>query len=91
MAETWDVFISYGHQDAEWVGELAANLHRGGFNVFLDIWELVGGDSLIIERAPARLSESRARGQWRRSLSAGSSLRSRREMAQTRPSPSHST
>ena len=40
----WDVFISYGHADADWVGTLAANLHRVGFNVFYDVWELVGGD-----------------------------------------------
>ncbi len=59
--------------------------------VRVEIPELVGGGSLIIKRAPPRLSESRVRGQCRRSLSAGSSLRSRREMAQTRPSPSHST
>src|SRR4051794_3178539 len=42
--EQWDVFVSYGHEDAEWVGELAGNLHRDGFEVFLDEWELVGGD-----------------------------------------------
>src|SRR5438445_3815198 len=40
----WDVFISYGHADADWVGTLAANLHWVGFNVFYDVWELVGGD-----------------------------------------------
>jgi tetratricopeptide (TPR) repeat protein len=40
----WDVFVSYGHEDAEWVRMLAANLHRAGFDVFLDEWELVGGD-----------------------------------------------
>jgi len=42
--ERWDVFVSYGHEDAAWVGVLAANLHRAGFDVFLDQWELVGGD-----------------------------------------------
>ena len=42
----FDVFISYGHADAEWVGTLAAYLHRVGFNVFLDVWELAGGDSV---------------------------------------------
>jgi tetratricopeptide (TPR) repeat protein len=42
--ERWDAFISYGHQDAEWVRALAGNLHRDGFDVFLDEWELVGGD-----------------------------------------------
>ena len=40
----WDVFVSYGHEDAGWVRVLAGNLHRAGFDVFLDEWELVGGD-----------------------------------------------
>jgi TIR domain/CHAT domain len=40
----WDVFVSYGHEDARWVRVLAGNLHRAGFDVFLDEWELVGGD-----------------------------------------------
>ena len=40
----WDVFVSYGHGDAAWVRVLAGNLHRAGFEVFLDEWELVGGD-----------------------------------------------
>ena len=40
----WDVFVSYGHEDAAWVRVLAGNLHRAGFDVFLDEWELVGGD-----------------------------------------------
>ena len=43
-AGVWDVFVSYGHEDAEWVRVLAANLHRAGFDVFLDEWELIGGD-----------------------------------------------
>src|SRR5579863_7976415 len=47
MAEGgWDVFVSYGHGDAEWVQVLAANLHRARFEVFLDAWELAGGDRL---------------------------------------------
>jgi hypothetical protein len=49
----WDVFVSYGHEDAAWVGALAGNLHRGGFDVFLDQWELVGGD-----RVTGRLEEA---------------------------------
>jgi tetratricopeptide (TPR) repeat protein len=54
MAEGgWDVFVSYGHGDAEWVRVLAANLHRAGFDVFLDEWELVGGD-----RVTGRLEEA---------------------------------
>ena len=48
----WDVFVSYGHEDADWVRVLAANLHRTGFDVFLDEWELVGGD-----RVTGRLEE----------------------------------
>jgi hypothetical protein len=48
----WDVFVSYGHGDADWVRVLAANLHRAGFDVFLDEWELVGGD-----RVTGRLEE----------------------------------
>ena len=49
----WDVFVSYGHEDAEWVRVLAGNLHRAGFDVFLDEWELVGGD-----RVTGRLEEA---------------------------------
>src|SRR5271166_2573298 len=48
----WDVFVSYGHGDAGWVRVLAANLHRAGFDVFLDEWELAGGD-----RVTGRLEE----------------------------------
>ena len=48
----WDVFVSYGHGDAEWARVLAGNLHRAGFEVFLDEWELVGGD-----RVTGRLEE----------------------------------
>ncbi len=40
----WDVFVSYGHEDAAWVRVLAGNLHRAGLDVFVDEWELVGGD-----------------------------------------------
>src|SRR6185437_8653509 len=49
----WDVFVSYGHEDAGWVRVLAGNLHRAGFDVFLDEWELVGGD-----RFAGRLEEA---------------------------------
>ena len=42
----WDVFVSYGHEDAEWVRALAANLERAGLKVFFDEWELVGGDRI---------------------------------------------
>jgi tetratricopeptide (TPR) repeat protein len=42
--DRWDVFVSYGHEDVDWVGTLVANLHRDGFEVFLDQWEIIGGD-----------------------------------------------
>jgi tetratricopeptide (TPR) repeat protein len=45
----WDVFVSYGHGDAEWVRVLAGNLYQAGFEVFFDEWELIGGD-LISKR-----------------------------------------
>jgi tetratricopeptide (TPR) repeat protein len=49
----WDVFVSYGHEDADWVRVLAGNLQRAGFDVFMDEWELVGGD-----RVTGRLEEA---------------------------------
>ena len=51
-ADGYDVFVSYGHWDAAWVRVLAGNLHRAGFDVFFDEWELVGGD-----RVAGRLEE----------------------------------
>jgi len=45
--ETFDVFISYGHQDADWVRTLAENLHRAGLDVFLDEWEIAPGDVVV--------------------------------------------
>jgi len=45
--ETFDVFISYGHQDHAWVHTLAENLHRAGLDVFLDAWEVVPGDVVV--------------------------------------------
>lgn len=52
MERRWDLFISYGHVDGDWVRVLASNLHREGFEVFLDIWEVAGGD-----RVTGRLEE----------------------------------
>ena len=46
---TFDAFISYGHQDADWVQTLADNLHRQGLDVFLDRWEIAPGDILVHE------------------------------------------
>jgi TIR domain len=45
--ETFDVFISYGHQDQAWVHTLAENLHRAGLAVFLDAWEIIPGDVVV--------------------------------------------
>ena len=47
-AENYDVFVSYGHGDAVWVGTLADNLERLGLHVFLDAWELVAGDLIAV-------------------------------------------
>jgi tetratricopeptide (TPR) repeat protein len=44
---TFDVFISYGHQDQAWVLSLAENLHRAGLDVFLDAWEITPGDVVV--------------------------------------------
>jgi hypothetical protein len=45
--ETVDVFISYSHQDADWVRSLAGNLHRQGLKVFFDEWDIGPGDVLV--------------------------------------------
>ena len=48
MAEQkWDVFISYAHKDADWVQNLADNLYRADFEVFIDSWEIAAGDVLV--------------------------------------------
>ena len=44
----FDVFLSHSHTDAEWVEELAKRLEdRGKLQVWLDVWELVPGESFI--------------------------------------------
>src|SRR3954462_6038826 len=48
-SQRFDAFVSYGHEDAEWVEVLAGNLVRSGLTVSLDRWELVAGDLLAIE------------------------------------------
>jgi hypothetical protein len=45
--ETFDVFISYGHDDAAWVHGLAGDLHQAGLDVFLDEWEIAPGDVVV--------------------------------------------
>src|ERR1700730_6052705 len=42
-----DVFISYGHADADWVRTLAENLHNSGLRVYFDEWDIGPGDVLI--------------------------------------------
>ena len=53
-----DVFISYGHADADWVRTLAENLHQSGLDVFFDEWEIGPGD-VLIHRIDAGLLASR--------------------------------
>ncbi|MEU6272709.1 tetratricopeptide repeat protein [Streptomyces populi] len=43
-AGRFDVFVSYAHEDEPWARELAENLHRLGLDVWLDQWEVAGGD-----------------------------------------------
>jgi len=45
-AGVFDVFVSYGHGDAEWAEVLADNLSRLGLAVWQDRYELVRGDLL---------------------------------------------
>jgi tetratricopeptide (TPR) repeat protein len=44
---TFEVFISYGHDDAAWVRTLAENLERRGIRTFFDEWEIRAGDVLV--------------------------------------------
>jgi tetratricopeptide (TPR) repeat protein len=47
MADGFDVFVSYGHEDQPWVRTLAENLERAGLHVFYDEWEIGAGDVLV--------------------------------------------
>ena len=42
-----DVFISYGHADADWVRTLAENLHHAGLEISYDEWRIERGDVLV--------------------------------------------
>lgn len=41
----YDIFISYRTAHRQWVEALAHNLQAQGYTVFLDVWELTGGDN----------------------------------------------
>ncbi|MDP3338783.1 toll/interleukin-1 receptor domain-containing protein [Frigidibacter sp.] len=75
------IFISYSHQDSEFVDTLAANLVRAKHHVWMDRWELNVGDSLtakiegILTESSAILvilSKSSVESNWcKRELTAG--------------------
>ncbi|MGW6955976.1 tetratricopeptide repeat protein [Streptomyces chartreusis] len=50
MAEIgrFEAFVSYAHEDEPWAKTLAENLHRRGLDVWLDQWELVGGQLVAL-------------------------------------------
>ena len=47
MPNSYDVFISYAHDDQQWVRRLAENLHHAGLEVFLDTWRIGPGDVIV--------------------------------------------
>ena len=61
------IFISYSHQDKEFVDNLAANLVAAKHHVWIDRWELALGDSLTqkIESALTSADASRDAPDWR--------------------------
>jgi hypothetical protein len=75
------VFISYSHQDKEFVDKLAAHLVKNNAHVWVDTWELNVGDSIInkvqeaIQSASALLvvlSSASVQSEWcKKELSAG--------------------
>lgn len=75
------IFISYSHEDKEFVDTLAAHLVKNRARVWVDRWELSVGDSIIervqsaIQDASALLvvlSKASAKSQWcKKELSAG--------------------
>ncbi|WP_239341651.1 TIR domain-containing protein, partial [Frankia sp. CiP3] len=57
MADSFDVFVSYGHTDQIWVRALAENLERAGLHVFYDEWEILAGD-VLVHRLDAGIRDS---------------------------------
>ncbi|MER5506148.1 tetratricopeptide repeat protein, partial [Streptomyces sp. NPDC002766] len=55
----FDVFVSYAHEDEPWARALAENLHRLGLDVWLDQWEITGGD-LVASRLQDGLAKAGA-------------------------------
>jgi hypothetical protein len=49
----YDIFISYRTNQRQWVEALAKNLQQQGYTIFLDIWEIQGGQDFtkIIDEA----------------------------------------
>ncbi|MCX5557409.1 tetratricopeptide repeat protein [Streptomyces sp. NBC_00038] len=57
-AGRFDAFVSYAHEDEPWAKALAENLERLGLHVWLDQWELVGGQP-VASRLQDGLARSR--------------------------------
>lgn len=41
------VFLSYAHEDREFAEKIARELRKSGIDLWVDMWEIMGGDSLI--------------------------------------------
>lgn len=41
------VFLSYAHEDREFAEKIARELRKSGVDLWVDMWEIIGGDSLI--------------------------------------------
>src|SRR6478609_8300929 len=54
-----DVFVSYAHENADWVRILAGNLHQSGLELWFDEWDITGGVRLS-QRLQDGLASSRA-------------------------------
>ncbi|WP_445403014.1 TIR domain-containing protein [Streptomyces sp. LE64] len=52
-----DVFLSYPHEDAGWVRELAGALARRGLRVFFDEWDVLPGD-VVVHRTDRAIDET---------------------------------
>ncbi|MFJ4242406.1 TIR domain-containing protein, partial [Streptomyces iakyrus] len=53
------MFVSYAHEDEPWARALAESLHRLGLDVWLDQWEVAGGD-LVASRLQDGLAKAGA-------------------------------